>query len=153
MAVFIFHLGICVLAAFGVDALVGSAQSIWVKRVMLGCGAVAIAIWLFEAVVWALHTPVNARMPQIAVTGLIAVLLVALLNAMRTGSVRPRATPALLIVLVMLEVGSLAEMDLSNRDQGLKYWSLLSRDPDIAAFLKSRPGPFRADFNGGRRAL
>jgi hypothetical protein len=32
MSVFIFHLGICVLAAFDVDALIAHAQSIWVKR-------------------------------------------------------------------------------------------------------------------------
>lgn len=148
MAVFIFHLGVCVLATFGVDALIEHAQSIWVRRVMIGCGAVAIAIWLFEAVVWSFHAQVNARTAPIAVTGLVAILLVALLNAMRTGSIGPRAVPSLLIILVMLEVGSLAQTDLSNRDQGLKYWSLLGRDPDIAAFLKSRPGPFRADFNG-----
>jgi uncharacterized membrane protein YfhO len=52
-----------------------------------------------------------------------------------------------MIVLVMLEIGSLAEADLSNRDQGLRYWNLLSRDADIAGFLYSRPGPIRADFN------
>ncbi|HML18413.1 MAG TPA: hypothetical protein VK419_15390 [Bryobacteraceae bacterium] len=149
MAVFIFHLGVCALAAFGVDGLIENAESVWVKRVMIGCGAVSIVIWVFEAVVWSFHTPVTARASPLAITGLVAVLLVVLLNALRTGSIQPRAIPALLITLVMIEVGSLTQMDLANRDQGLKYWSLLSRDPDIAAFLKSRPGPpYRADFNG-----
>lgn len=147
MAVFIFHLGVCVLAAFGADAILGHAASIWIKRVMIGLGAAAIAIWIFEAVVWSFHTTVTARTSPIAVTGLIAVLLIALLNAMRTGSIQPRAAQALLVVLVMLEIGSLAEMDLTNRDQGMHYWSLLSRDADLASFLKSRPAGFRADFN------
>jgi hypothetical protein len=146
MAVFIFHLGICVLAAFGVDALVENAQSVWVKRVMIGCGVVAIAIWTFEAVVWSFHTSVTARASPIAVTGLVAVLLIALLNSLRMGTIQPRSASVLLIVLVMLEIGSLTQADLANRDQGYRYWSSLTRDSDIAAFLKGRPGPFRADF-------
>lgn len=146
MAVFIFHLGICVLAAFGADALVEHAQSAWVKRVMIGCAAVAIAIWIFEAAVLSFHTPVAARVSPIAVTGLVALLFIALLNALRTGTIQTRSAPVLLIVLVMLEIGSLTQADLANRDQGFRYWNLLSRDPDLAAFLKGRPGPFRADF-------
>jgi hypothetical protein len=146
MAVFIFHLGICVLAAFGVDALIEHAQSIWVKRVMIGCGVVAAGIWLFEAVVWSFHTPVTARSSPIAITGLAAIGLIVLLNAIRTNSIAPRVAPALLIALVMMEVGSLTQMDFANRDQGFRYWNLLSRDRDIADFLKSRPGPIRADF-------
>ena len=90
MAVFIFHIGVCVLAAFGADALVQHAQSLWLKRVMLGCGAVAAAIWIFEAIVWSFHTPVSARTAPIAVTGIVAVLLIVLLNGLRSGTIRPR---------------------------------------------------------------
>ncbi len=147
MAVFIFHLGICVLAAFGTDALIEQAQSVWVKRVMIGCGAVAIAIWTFEVIVWSFHTPVSARTSPIAVTGIVAVLLIALLNSLRAGTIQARSAPVLLIVLVMLEIGSLTQADLANRDQGYRHWGLLSRDSDLAAFLKGRPGPFRAAFN------
>jgi hypothetical protein len=146
MAVFIFHLGICVLAAFGVDALIGNARSVWVKRVMIGCGIIAIAIWTFEAIVWSFHLAVTVRASPIAVTGIVAVLLIALLNSLRAGAIQPHSAPVLLIVLVMLEIGSLTQADLSNRDQGFRYWSSLSRDSDLAAFLKGRPGPFRADF-------
>ena len=146
MAVFIFHLSACVLAAFGADALIEQAQSVWVKRVMIGCGVIAIAIWIFEAVVWSFHTPVTARASPIALTGLVAILLLVLLNSLRAGTVQARAVPSLLIVLVMLEIGSLTQADLSNRDQGFRHWSSLSRDTDLAAFLKGRPGLFRADF-------
>ncbi|HTA69740.1 MAG TPA: hypothetical protein VK776_15735 [Bryobacteraceae bacterium] len=146
MAVFIFHLGICVLAAFGVDSLIENAQSVWAKRVMIGCGVVAIAIWTFEAIVWSFHTPVTARASPIAVTGIVAILLIVLLNSLRTETIQPRSVPVLLIVLVMLEIGSLTQADLANRDQGYRYWSSLMRDSDIATFLKGRPGPFRVDL-------
>lgn len=146
MAVFIFHLGACVLAAFGADALTRQAQSAWVKRVMIGCGAVAIAIWIFEAAVFSFHTPVTARTVPIGITGLAAVLLVVLLNATRTGSIEARSAPVLLIALVMMEIGSLAQADFANRDQGLRFWNLLKRDGDLADFLRSRPGPIRVDF-------
>jgi hypothetical protein len=146
MAVFIFHLGICVLAAFGADAVIDHAQSAWVRRVMIGCGAVAAVIWIFEAAVQSFHTPVTARTSPIAVTGLVAILLIALFYALRSGTIQARSVSILLIVLVMLEIGSLTQADLKNRDLGFRYWNLLSRDGDIAAFLKSRPGAFRADF-------
>jgi hypothetical protein len=47
----------------------------------------------------------------------------------------------------MLEVGPLGTRDLSNADLGQKYWSALSRDHEIARFLRSRPGLFRVDYN------
>jgi len=150
MAIFIFNIAAAVLAAFGADALVENAHSppnsAWLKRAMLWCAAVALAIWIFEFSVTAFHTPVTARIAPIAVTGLVAVLLIALLYALRAGSIQPGSVRPLLIVLVMLEIGSLTQADLSNREQGLKYWSSLSRDGDLAAFLKSRPGPYRVDF-------
>src|SRR6202162_4839559 len=105
-----------------------------------------VAIWTFEAIVWSFHTPVTARASPIAVTGVVAVLLIVLLNSLRMGTIQPRSVPVLLIVLVMLEIGSLTQADLSNRDQGFRYWSSLTRDSDIAAFLKGRPGPFRVDL-------
>jgi len=145
MAVFIFHLGVSVLAAFGVDALIEQAQSVWVKRVMIGAGAVAIFIWIFEAIASAFHTQVTVRTVPIAVTGIVALLFIALLCAIRAGTIPPRSAPVLLIILVMLEIGSLTQADLQNRDLGFRYWGLLSRDADLAAFLKSRPGPFRVD--------
>ncbi len=145
MAVFIFHLGVCVLAAFGVDALIEHAQSAWVKRVMIGCGAVAIVIWIYQAITQMFHVPPAARTSPIAVTGLIAILLIVLLYAIREGTIQARSAGVLLIVLVMLEIGSLTQADLQNRDLGFRYWNVLSRDNDVAAFLKSQPAPFRVD--------
>ena len=146
MAVFIFHLGVCVMAAFGADAVIEQASSIWVKRVTVACGAVAIAIWIYQAVTQLFHVSPAARTAPIAVTGLVAILFIALLYALRAGTIQPRSASWLLIVLVMLEVGSLTQADLQNRDLGFRYWGMLSRDADVAAFLKSRPGPFRVDF-------
>jgi hypothetical protein len=145
MAVFIFHLGVCVLAAFGADALIEHAQSVWIKRAMIACGAVAIIIWTFEMVPQFFQVPVVARTSPIAVTGLVAILLIALFNALRGGTLQARSASALLIVLVLLEIGSLTQADLKNRDLGFRYWNVLSRDNDVAAFLKSRPAPFRVD--------
>ena len=65
MAVFIFHLGVCVMAAFGADAVIEQASSIWVKRVTVACGAVAIAIWIYQAVTQLFHvSPRPARRPS-----------------------------------------------------------------------------------------
>ncbi len=147
MAVVIFDLGASVLAAFGADFLVDNAQSVWVKRIMLGCGAAAAAIWIFAAVVSAFHTPVTMPDGPVALTGLAAVLVLGLLYSLRAGAIDVRPARVLLVVLVMLEIGTLAQANLINRDLGLRFWNVLTRDADIAAFLKSRPGVYRADFN------
>ena len=147
MAVVIFDLGASVLAAFGADFLLENAQSAWIRRVMLGCGAVAAAIWIFEAVVSAFHTTVSVAAGQIAMTGFAGLLLIVLLYALRTGAIEARGVRVMLVGLVMLEIGSLAESNLINRDLGLRFWNVLTRDADIAAFLKSRPGVYRTDFN------
>jgi hypothetical protein len=145
MAVFIFHLGICVLAAFGVDALIEHAQSIWVRRAMMASAAVATVIWIYQAITQLFHVQPAARTAPIAITGLVALLLIVLFYALRAGTIQPRSASVLLVVLVMLEVGSLTQADLQNRDMGFRFWNLLSRDNDVAAFLKSRPLPFRVD--------
>jgi hypothetical protein len=53
----------------------------------------------------------------------------------------------LLIGVMLLEVGNLVGRDLSNIDTGQKFWSTLQRDADIAGYLRSLPGTFRADIN------
>jgi hypothetical protein len=146
MAVFIFHLSIVVLAAFGADVLTSQPHSAWVKRTIVGCGSIGVLIWIFEVIVASFHTPLTARAAPIAITGLCALFLVALLNALRSGTVQASSSLILLIALVILEIGSLTQADLINRDQGFRYWTLLSRDRDVAHFLRARPGPYRTDF-------
>lgn len=158
MAVFIFHLGICTLSAFGFDAILNYAVldrampgSVWIKRITIACTGLALWLWLYLFCVFAAKAPIAIREPSTSMTALAAVLIICILHAARPGPNGPafslRTASVLLIGVMMLEVGPLAFRDLSNADLGQKYWSALSRDHDIARFLRSRPGPFRVDYN------
>lgn len=158
MAVFIFHLGICTLSAFGFDAILNYAvldrampQSVWIKRITIACTGIALLLWLYLFCVFALKAPGELPPSSTGMTAIAAVLVVCVLRAARPGANGPafslRTASVLIIGLMMLEVGPLALRDLSNRDLGQKFWSVLFRDDDIARFLRSRPGEFRVDVN------
>jgi hypothetical protein len=158
MAVFIFHLGICTLSAFGFDAVLNYAvldrampASVWIKRVTIACTGLALFLWLYLFCVFAAKAPIAIREPSTSMTALAAVLIICILHAARPGPNGPalslRTASVLLIGVMMLEIGPLATRDLSNTDLGQKYWSALSRDHEIARFLRSRPGQFRVDYN------
>jgi len=60
MAVFIFHLGACTLAAFGLDAVLDPAtlRSDWFRRAMIACGGISILLWIFLIGVYGYNAPV-----------------------------------------------------------------------------------------------
>jgi hypothetical protein len=158
MAVFIFHLGVCTLSAFGFDAIVNHAvldrampQSVWIRRITIACTGVALLLWLYLFCVFAAKVPPGLRASSTAMTAIAAVLIICILHAARPGPNGPafplRTAAILLIGVMMLEVGPVPFRDLSNVDIGQKYWSSLSRDPEIARFLRSRPGVFRVEVN------
>jgi Bacterial membrane protein YfhO len=153
MAVFIFHLGICTLSAFGFDAVLDSGvlRSPWMKRITVACTGLALLLWLYLFGVYAAKLPSEVRPASAALTGIAAVLILCILRAARPSADGPalqmRTAGVLLIGVMMLEVGPLAFRDLSNRDVEQKFWSSLYRDADIARFLKSRPSKFRVDVN------
>ena len=158
MAVFIFHLGICTLSAFGFDAVLNHAvldrampATIWIKRITIACGGLALFLSVYLFCVFAAKVPIAIREAPTSMTALAAVLIICILHAARPGPEGPafslRAASVLLIGVMMLEIGPLATRDLSNADLGQKYWGAVSRDHEIARFLRSRPGLFRIDHN------
>jgi hypothetical protein len=91
------------------------------------------------------HAQVEFRLAHVGLTALAALLFAGLLVALKNGAIQPRGVGIWLIVLVMLEIGGLAGMEMTNRDAGWSFWPQLERDRDVARFLKSQPGPFRIE--------
>ncbi len=145
MAVFIFHLGICTLSAFGLDAVLnnGMLRSPWLKRITIASAGVALLLWLFLFAVYAAKVPSEIRPASVAMTALAAVFIICILHAAKPSADGPaiqlKTAAVLLIGVMMLEVGTLAFRDLANKDGEQKFWSSLWRDADVARFLKSRP--------------
>jgi hypothetical protein len=144
MAAFIFDLGICPLAAFGLDALPAALESEWVRRATPVIGAMAGLLWLFIFAADSIKIEIVARLGHIAMAALAATLLFALLWAMRSGVTH---SPVWFVVLMMIEIGAVATVDRANVDNGWRFWSQVTRDPEIAQVLRTRPGFFRVEIN------
>jgi hypothetical protein len=144
MAAFIFDLGICPLAAFGLDALPNALQSDWIRRATIAIGGIAAFLWIFIFASEATKLPVTARLSHVSMAAFAATLLLWLLWAMRSGAAQ---SPVWFLALVMIEIGWVADVDRINFDAGWKSWGQVSRDHDIAQILKSRPVFFRVEVN------
>ncbi len=156
MALLLFHIGLVVVAAFGVDAIRSSADSQaldspWARRVNLGIagfaiflGATIFAILIARRFNWDMDN-------RIVVTCLIAFLLTALVYGWRKGNLtRPQAV-TLLALLLLFELGNESSFMLADRnDDGRrnfidKSWG----NSDVADFLHAQPGPFRVETETG----
>src|SRR5947209_8615196 len=106
MAVVIFNVGGAVLAAFGLEFFPKEGSPVWIRRMVigiLGFGLLTYGLLMAALFMNKLHWEADDR---VAVTALIAVLLAALLYAWRTGNLNSRQAGALLILLLLMELGN-----------------------------------------------
>lgn len=143
VAIFLVQLGACPLAAFGLDRILENPRSEWVKRAMMLSAASGFLLWMAAGFIAINKFQGDFRLVWMPLTALAAVLLAALLAALRQRE--PRHAAVWFIALVMLELGSYPGREMRNRDVGWQFWPVLERDADVAAFLKAQPGLFRID--------
>ena len=157
MASFLFHAGLAVLAAFGVDGVRAAVDSplqessesaaTWIRRVTIGSagfgvfiGATIVAILFARRFSWDSDD-------RAMLTPLIALLLSALLYGWRTRNVTGPQAVTLLMLLLLFEAGNQSVYALSDRDNWnqhqfvAKVWG----NSDIAQFLSQQQKPFRVE--------
>jgi membrane protein YfhO len=146
-AIYIFHLGLMVLAAFGLDSyFAAQITSPWKSRIALGCAVFGALIGTLV-----LNAALNAKLnfefdDRIALTALFSILLAGLLYAFVKGRIsRPHAVTALLILL-LIELGNNSYIFAENKG-GHRYPEKYETSADIAKFLKDQPGPFRVEID------
>ena len=148
MAVIIWGFGIAVLAAFGADHIAASRESLWTRRAIagiLGFGIVIYALMLnatFINKTWSIDD-------RVALTALVAILLAALLQAWRSANLTQHAALALLVMLMLLELGNdsgYTFVHTSDKESG-SFMAKITNDSDIAEFLHQQPGKFRIETN------
>ena len=147
MALYIFHLAVPVLAAFGLDAL-GE------PRVGSVAGKIAIGLWAAAAIIWVVlfgayvsqGESVYYRARQ--ANGAIAALLAGgALWASKRGALTRRALTAGLLLLVIFELGGVAGFEFMHRSLGWGHLDALENNGDIARFLKGQDGLFRVEVS------
>ena len=145
VATFVFHLGVCPLAAFGLDKILEDPRSMRVRNFAIASAGAGLLLFWLAVHIEVNQAKVNWPLYSEPVTALAAVLTAALLWAFLSGNVDGRRAAVWFVLLVMFEIGNFNGMGFKNRDLGWEFWPVLDRDHDIAAFLKSRPGLYRVE--------
>jgi hypothetical protein len=148
MAIFIFHFGVVVLSAFGLDALTDSVAlpGPWPRRIMNG-------VLIFSALLWAallMRYVTNVTAPidveRIAVTAFVGLLLALALHARTSGTISPKAAGIVFLLLIVFELGNVTGHFWAHKQQGQSLLKPMYEAGDLVTFLKRRPGPVRVEI-------
>ncbi len=147
MAVIIWGLGAAVLAAFGVDHFALPASSLWSRRYVLGALAFGLLIYTMALGTMFVHKMSWETDDRVGITALVGVLLAALLYAWRSGSIGGKQSIALLILLMLLELGNNSGFQFPHRSnkEMMSFMTKIVSNKDIAEYLHHQPGPFRVE--------
>jgi hypothetical protein len=147
-AVVIFQFGAAVLAAFGLDRLGAADPSPWTKRVAwvaAGFGAFTSAVILVVFYSNKLSLPFD---DHAVLPCLFALLVAVLLYGVHRGHLSARQAGGLAILLLLFDLGSDPVPTIGERaDKGRNTEiEQMRANSDIAEFLKTQPGYFRANI-------
>jgi hypothetical protein len=155
MALFLFGLGIAVLASFGVDAIAGLRTSPWQGRLIRWTAIFGVVVYAILFGVLVAQKMVWSVDDRVALTPLFALLLAALLAAWRGSRIRSIQFRVLLLCLLLWELGNGAAYMLAGRHETARkvFLDQVMEESDIAAFLNAQPKPSRVEVATDRLAL
>jgi len=144
MAIFIFHFGLCVLIAYGLDSyqLINDEINKRMVRLLVGFSAVVGTV---AVVLFLINKPGDERLGMMVLTGL---ALAAILSAWRGTRISTRAATVSLTLLMLLELGTVTTHNLRSQAETKTLPMQLADHGDIAKFLisQSHDGPVRAEI-------
>lgn len=132
-ALVVFHFGLLVVAAHGLDAL--RAPSPWMRRLSR---SLAVTAGLVLAITLAASATASPRGHSVLFTAAIALLLAVALHARFHAG-------AVVLLLAELGAGTGYMVRPRRNPQAPNYLDRLGQHREIMAFLHSQPGPFRVD--------
>jgi len=154
-AVFIFQMGVIVVASFGVDRLFSPVQDEasrrWMRYLLRGLVAFGLAVWAFELLLILNKSMEQNPGDQVVLVSIVAFLLAALLYGLQEGKLSARIVKRGLLLLMLFELAMTQWFDIIPRSDP-KYavhLSKLEEPREAMEFLKKQPGPFRFEFAAG----
>ena len=135
-AIFIFHFGLAILAAHGVDALRSArAATTLIRYLPIALWGLCAAVYLFLLGVALVQNQQVFVYRGIALTGLVCLLAGAAFFAWQRRSVSDNAAVVSLALIMLLELGHVTA-HFPHREQGWNFLTKLEENGDIVEFLK-----------------
>jgi hypothetical protein len=146
-AVFIYHFGIAILIAYGIDTFLTRHDSPWQRRATLALTVYGvIAFTILFVLVMAQKAPGDDRWVVVALVGL---LLAGLLHAWRLGHITQTTAAALALGLMLIEFGQVAGIYWPHPEEKDRttYLKRMKEHADIAGYLRGLPWPARFEVS------
>lgn len=145
VSICVFHLGLAVLAAYGLDGLQDGSRRLarrlrCVSRSLWTAGAL---LWLVIFVVWATAKDKVCALDSAALPAGALLLLGAIWFALARGSISWRGAAVAMICISLLEINQVTTANYFHREQEWEFLDKLYRYDDLAAFLRKQPEPVR----------
>ena len=146
-ALFIFHFGTIVLAAYGLDAFTSAIRegSRWPRRMIWALVAFGAFIYLLLLPFSMAKLERTLDYDRMAMTAFIALLLGLAYYGWSRGQISDRAAATSVLLLALLEIGAVITSGMPHRDQGWGLLDKLSEHDDIVRFLRRQPGFVRVE--------
>lgn len=137
MALVIAQFGIAVLAAYGVDAIRGGTRlGRWWIPVLALAGALP---WPVLAIANTFRVETGREYERLAIFGLAALSLAAILKGLKSQRLGSSAATVLLAGLMLFELGTVTGGNYRHRDHPGGFLAELSKNRDAVDFLRAQP--------------
>jgi len=136
MAIVLVQFALAVLAAFGIDALRLQPLGRWWIPVLT---AIGIFPWPVLATLLMVRPETSLEYERLAILGIVALALAALLYAWKSRRLSEAAAVLLVFVLMLLELGTVTGTNFRQRDNPGGFLAELDKNRDIAEFLRKQP--------------
>ena len=144
MAIVIAQFALVVLAAYGLDALRRGIIGRWCVPVVL---AVGILPWPVLAIVASLRSETSLEYERLAVLGLVALTLAALLYGWKARRISQAAAIGLIFVVVLFELGTVLGGNYRHRETPGGFLGELDNNGDVVGFLRKQPDLVRVEVD------
>ena len=144
MAIVITQLALAVLAAYGLDALRVGMFGRWAIPVLLTVGVLP---WPVLAVVASVRSEVSLEYERLAVVGIVALALAALVYAWKSRRISDGAAVILIYVVVLFELGTVIGSNYRHREMPGGFLAALESNGDVVEFLRQQPDLARVEVD------
>ena len=144
MAIVIVQFALAVLAAYGLDVLRRGVIGRWCVPVLLTVG---ILPWPVLAIVASLRSETSVEYQRLAVLGMVALTLAAILCGWKSRRISEATAVGLMFILVLFELGTVLGGNYRHRETPGGFLAELDRNNDVVEFLRKQPDPIRVEVD------